>query len=302
MPSARELWPGDNAPRWWHGARQAYDRAVSASAPFGSGRLLAGAGAVGRLLHRLPGAVPSPGLVAAVVGDDRSIDEWRGIAREISALRYRNRATLALVSRHGAGALDPLLERDATDALQEVRGPVVVLWWHVGPAYGLSAAIARAGLPVLSLRRARAHQPEPGIEVAAVGDSQGRALAFARAVVRVRGGGIAIVPADGQHGTLLPPVSCLGRAVCLARGPFALARLTGAPLVPVVAHWSAAGRIGVVVGARTRVPRGGSEDADLERERTAAGEAARWFERHVRQSPGQLWVRTMRWVLAAPRA
>ena len=94
------------------------------------------------------------------------------------------------------------------------------------------------------------------------------------ALLHLKERGFVVLALDGVQGPGLP-VSCLGQRLELARGPFALARLSGAPLCPLVARWER-GRIGIVVG---------DELAAKEGEEAFAAAAARWLERYLVASP-----------------
>lgn len=97
---------------------------------------------------------------------------------------------------------------------------------------------------------------------------------------------------------MAPAAACLGRMVRLARGPFALSRLTGVPLVPVVARWNDEGRIEIVVDRPIAAPPSGlGGDAEL----AATTEIARRMEAHLRARPGEIWISTLRWLLASAR-
>ena len=92
-------------------------------------------------------------------------------------------------------------------------------------------------------------------------------------------------------------VPCLGRSVPLARGPFALARLTRARLVPAVARWNDAGRIDIVVGQALGMDSAGPPAIV---EASAAASAGRWFDGYAREHPQELWFCTLRWLASAP--
>jgi lauroyl/myristoyl acyltransferase len=82
------------------------------------------------------------------------------------------------------------------------------------------------------------------------------------------------MPIEGQS----VRVSLLGRPFLLSRGPFALARLSGAPIVPLVARWQG-GRARIFVGARTAA---GPDEREM------AVAVSREFERYLRAHPSEL--------------
>ena len=111
------------------------------------------------------------------------------IARDLSALRYSNRATMALAERRGTRCLYPLIEPAAIDALKGIRAPAILLTWHIGPALALGAALASAEVPALGIRKVAMLRPGGTVDVAATtGGPEARAHAFARALARLRAG------------------------------------------------------------------------------------------------------------------
>jgi lauroyl/myristoyl acyltransferase len=133
------------------------------------------------------------------------------------------------------------------------------------------------------------------VEVAAVAQgAEARAAAFARAVQRVRNGGLVVMAADVDEAELTAPVPCLARAVRMARGPFALARITGAPLIPIVACWNDE-RITVVAGDALR-----GDGCNRELEASYAAAAVGWLADVLRGSPEQIRLYSLRWLLDAP--
>jgi hypothetical protein len=92
-----------------------------------------------------------------------------------------------------------------------------------------------------------------------------------------------IVPGPGFR------VPFLSRSIQLARGPFALARIAGAPVRPLVARWR---------GGGVEVEAGEALAAPASEEEALAGEAARWLERYLLESPAELGLGLLRSLLA----
>jgi lauroyl/myristoyl acyltransferase len=133
----------------------------------------------------------------------------------------------------------------------------------------------------------RLYDPRPPVEVASSeGDEQSRAVLFRRLLIHLDRGGFVVVALDIAPGASVS-VSCLGRPLSFARGPFALARLTGAPLLPLVAGWKGGG-IEILLG----------EGLAAEPEESAlAASAARWLESYLLASPAQLGLGLLRALL-----
>jgi hypothetical protein len=156
--------------------------------------------------------------------------------------------------------------------------------FHSGAIQALNVAVERLPGRVLVLRQGALFPPVPPVEVESTdGDGQRRAAAFRRALLHLQEGDFVVLALDVAQGAGLP-VSCLGRTLALARGPFALARRSGVPLRPLVAFWER-GRIGVEVGEEIAATPG-LEGPDLEAALAAA--SARWLEDHLRASPAEL--------------
>jgi hypothetical protein len=83
-----------------------------------------------------------------------------------------------------------------------------------------------------------------------------------------------------------------------ARGAFAMARMSGAEVVPVVGLWTPTGRIRILVGEPLVFSRGETAEAF---DTNGAAEFARWYERVMLSDPSQLRVEVMHRFLAAPR-
>lgn len=293
---AGDFWLADEAPPWWHRARAVYDAAVHIATHVNLPATLTLAAALGRTLHRVTGRSPSAADIGRLF-PDRSADELRRIAREIAALRYQNRVRVVRAMRGGRPGLGrPIAEADLA-ALEPLRsqGPAILLTWHVGPLFALSHALSRLRFPVMMLRRTHFVPVLPGVELVATdGDSDERAAALARAIAHVRRGGFVLMAPDTLGTARTMPVPCLGRAVPLACGAFALARLTGVPIVPLAGRQDEDGTVRLELGA----PLTFSREQDVERALAAA--AAAWYEAYLRKWPGQLWLRSVRWFLDAP--
>jgi hypothetical protein len=247
------------------GARRVFDALEGGLAPLaGSWPRLAfsGAGAVGRLRNWLSRRWPSPEQVQT------------------------------LFPRQGVDPVRPLVRAGAD--FGALRPPLVLGFFHVGAVQALGVAVERLPGPVLVLRQGSIHTPRPPVRVESTeGDGQRRAASFRRALDHLAEGGFVVMALDIVPGPGFR-VPCLGRSIELARGPFALARIAGAPMRPLVARWQGGGvaaEAGEVIAAEAMPDREAWEEA-------LAAEAARWLERYLLESPAELGLGLLRSLLA----
>ncbi len=269
-------------------ARGVFDLLERRLPPFVAGRprlAFAAAGALGSLRNRLSRRWPSPEQVQLLFPRLTRRDAGR-IAWEIAGNEGRNRLLIEAIRRAGPAAVRPLVATSA-EVFAPLRPPLLLGMFHTGAIQALNVAVERLPGRVLVLRQGALYPPVPPVAVESTdGDGQRRAAAFRRALLHLKEGGFVVLALDGVQGPGLP-VSCLGHRLELARGPFALARLTGAPLRPLVARWER-GRIGIVVGEELAAPA---------EEGACAAAAARWLERHLAESPVEVGLGLLRALL-----
>jgi hypothetical protein len=274
-------------------ARRAFDLLERRLAPLAAehlGTALAAAAALGSLRNRLSRRWPSPGQVQSLFPHLEPRAAAR-VAWSIGALEARNRLLTDRIRKQGLEPVRPLIR--TPDAFAALRPPLILGMFHVGPIQALSAAVERLPGPVLVIRLGSIYTPEPPVQIASTeGDGQQRAAAFRRAIAHLAGGGFVVVAFD------LPPVPglqapCLGRTLEVARGPLALARLTGAPVRPLVARWQ---------GSAIRIDLGEALAAELasapeNQESALAVAAAGWLERYLQERPAELGLGLLRSLL-----
>jgi lauroyl/myristoyl acyltransferase len=93
---------------------------------------------------------------------------------------------------------------------------------------------------------------------------------------------------------------CLGRPLALARGPFALARMTGAPITPLAIRWTRRGTAVVI-----DIPLQSERLSDASTDPTCfelglARAASRWLEAYLHQTPSELTLGLIRELLYQP--
>jgi hypothetical protein len=233
------------------------------------------------------GSQPHAGADLRALVPDIGEEALRAAMAEAARLPQLHRA-LAQLRRHGQDVGQRLRLRDDAGlaARTSARAPTVLISWHFGLVRHLGPGLAPLGLDLLVFRNrpTLAGLPVPSYREVMLGRRPtDRAVAVAVAVEHLRAGGSVLLLADGPgHPRLRVP--CLGRRVGLARGPFALARLTGALVVPVAAVASGDG-VEVVVESPLAAAAGAAADAIELELATAAGHR---LEALVRRHPGQV--------------
>jgi KDO2-lipid IV(A) lauroyltransferase len=110
-------------------------------------------------------------------------------------------------------------------------------------------------------------------------------LAFARSLIdRLRGASVVSVSGDGEFGRRRVVCEFLSGVVSFATGAVSLARLSGAPLLPVFCFQARDGRTRLVFEPPIPVPRSESREGGVER---SLGQYAKLLESHVRRYPQQ---------------
>lgn len=205
------------------------------------------------------------------------------IARAIAGVAARDRWVVATLSRRGSAALRGAV--DADPSLLALSPPGILLGFHIGAWNAFGPALERLGAPLLSLRLDGLYTPPPSLEVVTTrGETQHRAAAFRRALLALRAGHFVGMTADVFDGAVAF-TRCLGRSLPLARGAFALARLSGAPLVPITAEGSRARiRVRAHPPLTTGMP---PVRTASEWEQELAERAGGWLEGYLRDQPQQ---------------
>jgi hypothetical protein len=275
-------------------ARRTFDALERGLAPLAERHLklaLSGADILGRLRNRLSRRWPSPEQIQSLFPHlgRRSAAH---VAWSVGSLEARNRLLIAAIERAG---LEPVRQmvRMHPGTFAALRPPLVLGTFHVGALQALGAFLERLPAPVLVLRQTVLYTPRPPVEIESTeGDGQRRAASFQRALAHLGGGGFVVLALDVVQGPGFR-VPCLGRTLELARGPFALARISGAPLVPLVARWRHGGIEAETGEALDVDPTLGTADWE-EALATAAG---RWLERYLLESPSELGLGLLRMLL-----
>lgn len=203
-----------------------------------------------------------------------------------------------LAGSFATDALHAALERSTRDPLYpevipnpriaQLTPPVILATFHVGPLPALAPVLTATPGDVLALHR-NEWPNRAGLNMLQVGEGEwDRARMLYRAVETLRSAGSVFVVLDEENAATIP-APFFDRSIQLARGGFALARITGAPIVPFAIRWE--GRsVGVTFGDPI------SEPAEEDMARAAAA----WLERHLCDFPGQLDLRWIELLAARP--
>jgi hypothetical protein len=248
---------------------------------------LSAAGALGSLRNRLSRRWPSPAQIQALFPHLAAGAASR-VAWTIGATEARNRLLTARIRTSGLAPSRPLVRSPA--AFAGLRPPMILGFFHVGPVQALTAAVERLAGPALILRLGFLYPPEPPVAVLSIeGDGQRRAAALRRAIAHLSAGGFVVVAFDAAP---VPGLGapCLGHTLEVARGPLALARLTGAPLRPMVARWQGTW-VEIEIGEELAAAQEEIQESAL------AAAAARWLEGYLLASPGELGLGLLRSLL-----
>jgi hypothetical protein len=220
-----------------------------------------------------------------------------------ASLRAARRRTWSTFIR--TEALDAGLERPGpagvypeilpNPALDHLRGPSIVAAFHVGPFPALGAVLERLPGEVLVLHRG-SFAPRRSLTLVRSGETEWeRARALHQAVTTLRDGGFVFTAMDGvgDNGYVSSTVEAplLGGSVELARGGFALARITRTPIVLLFARWSGSS---VEIFSADPIP----PEQD---ESVMAAAAARRLEDYLREFPGEIAPRTLEILTLPPR-
>jgi len=227
------------------------------------------------------------------------------LARGIRSVELRNRALETYLQRHGFECPDGLIRWRGLEFLERLRAegkPAILLTWHTGPHQAVFAALARLQEPVgfVGAELPDFQTPERWQVFNSAAQGTAPTAAIRRALSSLRGGGLVVVSGDGRHGTSAVEVTCLGRLMTRRTGAAALARLTGAPVFPVVASWRfGGGRLDVTVHEALAIPPHCPDAASFDRAVVTA--AARWYESYIECHPAELPADRLRELLDAPR-
>jgi lauroyl/myristoyl acyltransferase len=214
----------------------------------------------------------------AVLFPDLSAAERRMARQRTWANFLMGEAIDAARSRRGSTGAAWAAPRPELSAL---RPPLVLAFFHVGPWQALGDVSSPLPAETITIFRSESDRDFPATLLAVRDTSWERAGTFHRALVALRSGSSVLINLDAFHPDKFAvstiDVPLFDRRFSLARGAFALARMSRVPIVPLAARWRGTA-IDVTVGEP--IP------PDLAEGEMAAA-AASWIEGYLRDAPGE---------------
>lgn len=179
-----------------------------------------------------------------------------------------------IASVHGAGRR--ALFRPT--AVESIERPAILATFHLGPLLALFSLLEAMEAEVYVVK--------------AFGGAQAGARELHRGLSVLDRRGIVVVPVDPASGTFLD-VEFFGRTLRMARGAFALARLSGAPLIPTLVVWRGQ-EIDLMLGEAIQPQAGDLPGGAIEHERVMATKLASWLEGHLRAHREDVGLRALK--------
>jgi hypothetical protein len=215
----------------------------------------------------------------AAVFPDLSPDALRAARRGTWSGFLKGEALEAAMVRAGRRGYPPLVPDPEFTALEP---PLIFASFHVGPFQGIGAALRVLPGEAIAVTRGQFEEGRADVTLVSGGESEWeRARTFYRAVVALRARSSLLItvdantPDDYDVSTIDAPM--FGGTLPLARGAFALSRVSGVPITPLVARWR---------GTELEVVVGDPISPDLG-EAAMAAATARWVEDYLRERPGE---------------
>jgi lauroyl/myristoyl acyltransferase len=194
----------------------------------------------------------------------------------------KGEAVEAAIRRRGGSRAYPRVL--PSPALAELRPPLVLASFHVGPYQALGGAMRTLPADVVSIDRGQYALSSDMTLLRGGEDEWQRAHTFHRTLSALRSGRFVLVTVDAFHpdeyAVAKIEVPLLGRTLPLARGAFALARISRTPIVPIVVRWRGTA-MEVTVGDPIGPEAG---------EAGMAAATAGWLERYLLERPGEISV------------
>lgn len=245
--------------------------------------------------------------VVATLFPEYTPPEVAEVAKRITLNAVRNacwKSVMETPGRSEATILAP--DREAIAALRAPSGPAILPFWHFGPVNMLTIAFRHIGVPVLAIARtmATAWTDAPDLlkmRINVLNASPPEMVtAVRRCLEHLKRGGRVAVAVDGSLRKDDIRVPFLGRQFAVGRGAAALARLSGAPIIPCTMHWERTGwAMAIRIFEPLALPSVPPDDAE-KYEHAILAALARRFEAHGRRYPGQFKIDQLAEVINSP--
>ena len=215
----------------------------------------------------------------------------------------------------GLDSVKKLIHCPDAERLKEMhqnRQPAIFVFSHFGPRYAIVPAFQQVGVPVAMFQGALSPPLTmadveqfaaqlPGMEIYWISDpNTNRAIHLKKAVERLQRGELVAIAIDGDHGDIRTEAEFFGHRIQVARGAAVLARLTGAPLIPITVTWSEGWsmefRVHDAIAKPENVPPNSGE-FDL----ALTHGAIRFFDTFIRKAPEQLRLNKLAKLITLPR-
>jgi hypothetical protein len=217
----------------------------------------------------------------------------RRIARRTAVVDALNREFVGLVENCGLARLTPLIRCRRAERISDLHArkqPAILVGWHYRTfCYTVVTALHKLGLPALVVGYLPTDAP-PGIEMvpASRGNAAQRAWALKRTLDHLNAGGMVYTCIDPPIGGGAAEVSFFGQRLGVRRGSAVLARLSGAPLIPVTPRWNAVGSA-IDVTFHDPLPASAGDGLTATAvENAILDRAVRWVEDYLRICPEEL--------------
>jgi len=245
--------------------------------------------------------------VVATLFPEHTPPEAAEVAKRISLNAIRNACWKSIMETPGVSEATILApDREAIAALRKEQGPAILAFWHFGPVNMLTIAFRHIGVPVLAIARTTPTRWTDAPDLLKMrinvlnASPREMVTAVRRCLEHLKRGGKVAIAVDGSLRKDDIKVPFLGRQFAVGRGTAALARLSGAPVIPCTMHWERTGwAMAIRIFEPLAVPSLPADDAE-EYERAVLASLARRFEAHGRRYPGQFKVDQLAELINSP--
>jgi lauroyl/myristoyl acyltransferase len=161
--------------------------------------------------------------------------------------------------------------------------PLVLVFNHIGPARSILSLASCLPVPLLMISADDRLHPPDNVRVTTLDRRPTAAfLNLKKAIDWLKANGVVLVAIDEWGGSGGPCVSFLGHSLRFRRGIAAMARLSGAAIIPVQAAWTPKGQ-GITISVQSALEPS-AEDSD----KTIIQKIVTWLEKQALSDPAQI--------------